>query len=441
MNKEAWIQCALDKGMESFEIYESLNSSKELTWFDNKMDTFVSSSILGTSIRGIVDGNVANMALEHVDDSQMESVIDSLMEQAKTITTKEKDTLRKPETIETVEYKRVWIHPSMQQVQEVMKTIEKKAMAYDSRIQQVAYLGWEESKGYRQITNSYGIDVMDEDEIQYLAMSVVAQDGDDIKDKTNIELVYDLSVFDIDGFVEKVCKEAILKLNASSLPSQTCPVIFEKKAMTSLFGAFTGLFSGDLIYKGISCLKGKENTQIFSDLITIVDNPRNTEALSVATFDDEGCPTYEKKLVDKGIFRLALQSTKSAIRNHCQSTGNGFKSGYASSVSVQPLNCNIEPGSHSLEELMMAMKDGLVITDLAGLHAGIDFVSTNFSLQCSGYLVKNGKRDKSVTLITVAGNFLNLMKDVNLVGNDLEWKYHTIVCPSIYFNKCAISGE
>ena len=99
------------------------------------------------------------------------------------------------------------------------------------------------------------------------------------------------------------------------------------------------------------------------------------------------------------------------------------------------------PQTKSLEELCEDMKDGLVITDLQGLHAGIDFVTTDFSLQASGYLVKNGKRDQSVTLITVAGNFMALMNDVVEVGGDLDWTYHQVISPSIYFKNCAISGE
>lgn len=441
MNKQKWIQCALDKGVESLEIYQALSASKEVTWFNGQMDTFVSSSVIGTSIRSIVDGKIANMALEQIDDEKMEEVIDSLIEQAKTITTTEKDFFRKPELIEEIQRDITWIQPSMSCIQAKMKEIEKKVLAYDSRIQQVAHLGWYENSGYREITNSYGIDVRDEDKLQYIVLSVVATNQQDTKDKTGIEIVYDLESFDVDSFVKKTCDDALIKLNATPISSRVCPVIFEKKAMTSLFSSFTGLFSGDLIYKGISPIKGKENTQIFSNLITVIDNPRNTDALSIATFDDEGCPTREKVLVDQGVYKLALQSTKSALRNHCESTGNGFKSGYSSAVSVQPMNCYIKEGTHTLEQLQQEMKEGLVITDLAGLHAGIDFVSTNFSLQCSGYWIKEGKRDKSVTLITVAGNFLELMKDVVLVGSDVEWKYHTTVSPSIYFKKCAISGE
>ena len=105
------------------------------------------------------------------------------------------------------------------------------------------------------------------------------------------------------------------------------------------------------------------------------------------------------------------------------------------------MNCCIVPGEKSLQQLEETMKDGLVITDLQGLHAGIDFVTTNFSLQASGYLVKDGKRDRSVTLITVAGNFMDLMKKVEEVGIDLDWSYHQIKSPSIYFKECAVSGE
>ena len=46
-------------------------------------------------IRGIVDGNMASMALEDTDDDKMEEVISSLIKQAKTVTTKEKRFLKK----------------------------------------------------------------------------------------------------------------------------------------------------------------------------------------------------------------------------------------------------------------------------------------------------------------------------------------------------------
>ena len=441
MNKQAWIDHALSKGMESVEIYQSFTSQKEVTWFSNQMDTFVSSHVLGTSIRGIVDGNMASMALEDTSDEKMEEVISSLIDQARTVTTTEKDFLRKPEKTEEVVKQKTFVEPKMEEIKNTLEMIEQKCLAYDPRVIQVSYLAFEEAKGSREITNSYGVQVYDDDQMNVLACSVAVSQDQEIKDDMLVKVVYDLKEFDIDAFVKELCEKAISKLKAVSLKSGNYPVIFEKDAMTSLFSHFTSLFSGELIFKGISCLKGKENTQIFSDKITIIDDPRNTEALTIANYDDEGCPTKRKILVDKGIFSMMLHNTKSALRMHVDSTGNGFKSGYASNVEVSPMNCYIEPGTRSLEDMCHDMQEGLVITELAGLHAGIDFVTTNFSLQCSGYYVKNGKRDHSVSLITVAGNFMEMMNDVKEVGNDLVWEYKQVVSPSIAFNKCAISGE
>lgn len=441
MNKQAWIEYAVSRGVESLEIYQAVSTKKEITWFEGKMDTFVSSKVLGTSIRGIVDGNLANMALEDADDSHMEEVIDHLIKQASIVTTKEKDTLRKPQPTKEVQRENRFQSSTMETIQATLKTIEEKCKAYDPRVMQVAYLVYEEATGTREITNSYGVNVQDENRMNLIAVTVVVQEGKEVKDDTLIKVVYDLEAFDVDGFVKDVCDAALKKLKATSLASGKYPVIFEKGAMTSLFAHFTGLFHGDLIYKGISPLKDKLNEKVFSNRITIKDDPRCLSALSLANYDDEGCPTKSKVLVDQGVFKTMLHDTKSALRMHTESTGNGFKAGYASSVEIAPMNCYIEPGAHSFDEMCETMQNGLVILDLAGLHAGIDFVTTNFSLQCSGYVVKNGKRDHSVSLITVAGNFIEMMNDVVEVGNDLEWEYKQVVSPSIAFGSCAISGE
>ncbi|MBP3852525.1 MAG: TldD/PmbA family protein [Erysipelotrichaceae bacterium] len=441
MNKQLWIQRALEKGIECFEIYQSVQKEKTLTWFNGQVDTFVTSNVLGTSVRGIYEGNMANIALEDVKDDKMDEVLDGLIQQAQTITTVEKDALRKPETVKPVENSQTWIQPDLEMVKNLMKKLENDLMAYDTRIVQVASLGWQEEYSTREITNSYGIDLKDESTVQYLIASVVAQENDVVKDDYKIEVIHDLKDFDEEAFVKKLCEDTLFKLHSTSLSSRTCPVIFEKEAMRSLFSAFSGYFNGELIFKGISPIKDKLDQKIFSEQITIVDDPRNTDCLTVLNFDDEGCPTRRKVLVDHGVFTSMLHDTRSAIRMNSTSTGNGFKSGYASSVSVTPFNCCILPGEKSLEQMCQDMKEGLVITDLQGLHAGLDFVSGNFSLQCTGYWVKDGKKDHAVALITVADNFLKLMNKVVSVGNDLDWKYYSIATPSIAFTDCAISGE
>ncbi|MDO4467839.1 MAG: TldD/PmbA family protein [Bacillota bacterium] len=441
MNKEKWIQCALQKGMESLEIYQSNQTEKEFTWYEGDLDTFVTSQILGTAIRGVYGGKMANMALESVNDAEMESIIDQLILQAKMITTKEEEALRYPETIEYVQRNLDIVYPSIEEVKDFLAILEKKILEYNPLIKQVSNLSYSYAKETRSIYNSLGMNVQESDQGQFLVASVVVQKEEEVRDGFHAIVIDQLNQVDIDAFVQELCDKALDKLGAKSLPSQTCSVIFEKNAMTSLFSSFVGLYKGDLLYKEISPIKDKLDQKIYSEKISVIDNPRNPDSLNQLSFDDEGCPTKEKLVVEKGVFKTPLMDTKAGICLGKESTGNGFKAGYAGKVGISAMNMYIVPGSKSLDQLCEQMGNGLLVTSLSGLHAGIDFASTNFSLQCQGFWIENGKRKNYVTLITVAGNFLELMNQVVEVGNDLDWSYRSMACPSIYFEQCSIGGE
>ncbi|MBE6725611.1 MAG: TldD/PmbA family protein [Ruminococcaceae bacterium] len=441
MNKQKWIARALELGAEGLEIYEGQSAERSVAWFDGQMDSFVTSDVKGTSLRAIVDGKAATVVLESVDDGKIDETVGLLIEQAKLVSSKDADILREPETTEEVKSRAEWVRPSMAEIREKLAAVEAAVKAADPRVKQVTEIGWNESENSREITNSKGVRVADSGRVQILYAGVAVEENGEVKDGYRVEVVPDLSKLDPAEVAGKAVRDALDDLGGKPVPSGQYPVIFERRAMTSIFGALTDMFSGDLIGKGLSPLKDKADAAIFSDKITVVDDPKNLDCLDVANYDDEGCPTRRKILVDRGVFRQALHNTKSAARMGVESTGNGFRHGYAGAVSVSPKNCSIEPGADSFDELLKKMGDGLVITHLAGLHAGLNHVTTDFSLQCSGYLVKNGKRERPVALVTVAGNFLDLMKKVTAVGSDLDWEYRSIACPSILFESCAVAGE
>lgn len=441
MNKQAWLAAAKEFGFENFEIYQSVKEERSFSWYNGQMDAYVTSSVTGTALRGIFDGRMVSFATENDDDGAMEEVFGQMREQASAITSEEEAVILAPQdTVEDVSEK-IWKRPDAASIRRLLSSLEQKISSYDPRVAQVTHLQWQEEAKERQITNSLGLQAQDAGRVQILvAGAAVVQDGE-VKDDYLIETVGDIDALDEDAFVKKLCDSALGKLGASSVKSGSYRVIFQKDAMTSLFTAFTDIFSGDRIGKGISPLTDQAGQKIFSDKITVIDDPRSREAVSLMNYDDEGHPTARKVVVENGVFRTILHSTRSAARMKMQSTGNGFRSSYASAVSVRPMNCYIKPGEKSLEQLCEEMQEGIVVTDLAGLHAGLDHVTGDFSLQCSGFLVEKGKRSRSVTLITAAGNFLEMMKNVTAVGSDLDWNYHSVVCPSIAFEGCAISGE
>ncbi|MBO5999345.1 MAG: TldD/PmbA family protein [Lachnospiraceae bacterium] len=440
MNKKNWIEYALANGFESFEIYQESAKTKTVTWYQGKTDSAVTSKVTGTALRGQIGGKMLSYATEETSDDHMEQIIGSMKEQAAVIGSGESGTILAPQETKESGSARTYTLFTNEEIRRALSELEKSILAYDPCIVQAVYLTYEEESFERTIFNSKGLEVTDRGSVQLIAGGAVATRDGDVKNDFRHETVSSFAQFDAAAFAEKLCSEVIKKLGAGPVRSTSCPVIFDREAMTSLFSAFSDIFSGDRVSRGISPLTGKEGSRIFSDMISMIDDPRESAAPFLYNYDDEGHPTCRKYVIREGVFETVLHSTESAARMNTESTGNGFKGGCSAPVRAVPKNFFIVPGDTPLSGLMEYLGNGLVITDLAGLHAGLDHVTGDFSLQCSGYKVTDGKRAENVTLITVAGNYPEMLDNVMAVGNDIEWKTSPAACPSIAFRELSIGG-
>ncbi|CEH34479.1 TldD/PmbA protein [Romboutsia lituseburensis] len=154
--------------------------------------------------------------------------------------------------------------------------------------------------------------------------------------------------------------------------------LYYNEAMVSLIGTFADIFSADSAQKGLSLLKDKEGEIIANEIVTIVDNPLLEDGLASTPFDDEGVATFKKEIVSQGKLTTLLHNLKTANKANVKTTGNGFKASYSSQVGVEPSNLYIEKGEKSFDELMGLVGEGVVITDLAGLHSGANSIQETF---------------------------------------------------------------
>ena len=108
------------------------------------------------------------------------------------------------------------------------------------------------------------------------------------------------------------------------------------------------------------------------------------------------------------------------------------------------MNFHFENGSFSQEQLFEKMENGVYITALYGLHAGINSISGDFSLMAEGFTIKDGKIDKPVNQITIADNFFDLLMKVEALGNDIDYfspdSSHT-QSPSLLIPDVSVAGE
>src|SRR5699024_7754037 len=120
---------------------------------------------------------------------------------------------------------------------------------------------------------------------------------------------------------------------------------------------------------------------------------------------------------------------------------NAKKSSYKGTLSVGPINLYIEPGTSSREALIGRVTEGVLITDLAGLHSGVNPISGDFSVAASGFYIKDGKIDVPIKQMTVAGNYFDYLKHIQEVGADLHFAPGGYGSPSLYVKELSVTVD
>jgi PmbA protein len=219
----------------------------------------------------------------------------------------------------------------------------------------------------------------------------------------------------------KAVQGALDKLGAGLVDSGKYTVVFDGTQFRQFLSAFSPVFSAKNAQQGLSLLAGKEGEVVAAECVTLTDDPMREGCPMQTTFDGEGVATARRNVIEKGVLKTLLYDLTTAKKAGVASTGNGQKGGYSAPVAIAPYNFSISAGEKSQEELFAAVGDGLYITECKGFHAGANAVTGDFSIESAGFMIRGGKRAEPVKSFTVAGNFFELLKKIDQVGNEIRW--------------------
>lgn len=226
-------------------------------------------------------------------------------------------------------------------------------------------------------------------------------------------------------------------LGAKPVATQRAAVIFEPMIAAGFLGGILGAINGDLVYKKASFLGDKLGEQIATDKITMVDDPHITRGLGSTPFDGEGLPTFQKRILDRGKLTTFLYDSYTARKVGTQSTANGRR-GATSMPSIGTFNLSIEKGDTSWEDMLKSVPRALILT--RGLGRGLNAVTGEYSRGANGLWVENGEIAHPVQEVTIAGDMLKMLHNVDCVGADLMVKGATS-SPAIRVQDMTISGN
>ncbi|WP_342348970.1 TldD/PmbA family protein [uncultured Nitrospira sp.] len=323
---------------------------------------------------------------------------------------------------------------------DLAKRTEQSAFSADPRITNSE--GAECSAGYGSVllANSHGFIGSYASSSYSLSVSPIALDSQNGGMQRDYWYSVKRKFHELDS-PEKVGQEAarrtVRRLGSRAITTQEVPVIFDPETAKGLLGHISSAVSGYSLYKGASFLLGQLGKSIASDLVTVIDDGRLAGGLGSRPFDGEGLPTRKTLVVDKGVLTSYMLDTYSGRKLGMASTGNASRS-VGENPTVGATNLYLSPGSYSPEEILKSMKRGLFVTDLIGF--GVNLVTGDYSRGAVGFWVENGELIHPVEEVTIAGNLQQIFKDIEMVGNDLEFRGR-LASPTVKIRKMMVAGH
>jgi len=431
------LELAQQQGVSPAEIAFSASESFSVRVRAGRMEDYKVSDRLHVTLRGVWQGRIGTVGTQALDEESLAMLVDGVRESAGLIETDEQDEIMPPDAhygSVCNESEAVRAISAEEKIALAME-IDRRLGQADARITPDASVVASSEETFR-LMNSLGLDLAHRSNMIYAYASCLAKaDG---HAATGFKLLwgYDKNAVLPDDIADGCAEDALSKLGAARIPSGTYPAVIRNNAMADLLSTFAGVFSADNAQKSMSLLAGREGQTVASPLVTLTDDPLMPYGLGSCPFDREGAATMTKNIIENGKLVTLLHNRKTAGKAGVHTTGNAAGSGR-----VAPSNLYIAPGAVSCGALLASMENGLLITEVSGLHAGANPISGDFSLLARGFEVRGGKAIRAVEQFTVAGNFYRLLQDVSAVADDLLFEGSPVGCPSVAVKSLSVAGE
>ena len=431
---------AKEAGLQEVELYISENHSLEISLFHGEVDNYSDNNGYSIMARGILNGKCGSATADVWNAEKAKWLVQEIVSNAKVIENDDPIFIfkgsEKYKKINT--YNKDLENVTNDQIMSNLLTLEKGIREGDPRVVEVAGVEFSQVSNKFTLVNSNGLNLVQKTNYFYFVGQCVASENGQTKSGYDFSFGNKFEEFNPETLAKKIVDQTVAQLGGEACASNKYKAVLHPNVVQSLLRAYVDYANAEEVQKKSSLFIGKLNQKVASSKITIEDRPLQKNPFA-RWFDDEGVATYNKAIIKNGVLQTYLYNLTTAAKEGVQTTGNAFGGG--SKKGIAPAFIYLKPGKKSQEELFAKVGDGVYITDVSGLHAGLNAQSGNFSLQSTGYMIENGKKGKPLDLITVSGNLLDIFKDVLEVGNDVDVSPSGISAQSLLIKKIVVSGK
>jgi PmbA protein len=321
--------------------------------------------------------------------------------------------------------------------------IEQAALAADSRIAGVEQAVYADSAESVAIASSIGIEGEYSSSSCYGYVQALTAGDDGRETGLGFGLGRAPTVLDPAAIGREGAERAAAMIGAGKPKSRPCPVVLDPTVAASFIALIGRGLAASAVQRGRSPFAERLGDQVANEALVLYDDGLDPEGFASAPFDAEGVPRRRTALIEGGGLRTYLYDTYTANRGEAASTGNASRSGYRSQPSVSASNLIVAPGELGFAELLAEAGDGVLVTDVAGLHSGVNPVSGVFSVGASGRAIRGGELAEPLREFTIASDLVSMLRAVGAVGADSRWVPFggSVKTPSLLVSEMTVAGS
>jgi TldD protein len=301
---------------------------------------------------------------------------------------------------------------------------DKAARAYDPRIVQVRG-GYVDELRQILVIGSDGTYATDVQPLARFSLTCIAKSGENSARGTSggggrVSLDFFQTDKTPEYYAHEAARQAIIQLDAREAPAGEMEVVLGPGWPGILLHEAIGHgLEADFNRKGTSAFAGMLGKRVASDKCTVVDNGTLPSRRGSINVDDEGSPTQNTVLIEKGILKGYLSDKLSSKLMGMPDTGNGRRESYEHIPMPRMTNTYMLAGEDSPEDIIRSVKRGVYAVNFGG--GQVDITNGKFVFSTSeAYLIEDGHVTAPLKNCTLIGNGPDALTKVSMVGNDLQ---------------------
>jgi protein pmbA homolog len=285
-----------------------------------------------------------------------------------------------------------------------------------------------------QIINDKGVNIENVNSYYDFAIISYGRKEDKVVNAYRTVMQKDFNLNELVILRKEVIEEVKNKFNKNKINSKKYKCLFKQEVIEELLSEIIEAISLKSVNLNLSLFKDRIGEKIFSEKISLVEDPCGESNITRYLFDEEGNKTYKKSIIENGILKLFISNNKESSKNNMISTSNAFDE-----IGVR--NLMLLPGEKSEKEIIKNIKEGLIITDIAGAGGqAIDIVSGSISLLVNGFYIVNGKIDYYFEQAIMTSTIKEIFNNVLEISNTVQYSNEIVRSPSLLIDDIIINS-